>query len=62
MKRIGVYLRVSTEEQARIQDGSLVSQRHRIVEYIEGQNRRSAQWGVVADFYCEQGKSAKANR
>jgi site-specific DNA recombinase len=59
MKRVGVYLRVSTEEQARIQDGSLVSQRQRIVEYVDGQNRRSANWGVVVDFYLEEGKSAK---
>lgn len=27
MKRVGIYIRVSTEEQARIQDGSLVSQK-----------------------------------
>lgn len=27
MKRVALYIRVSTEEQARIQDGSLVSQR-----------------------------------
>ena len=38
MKRIGLYLRVSTEEQARIQDGSLTSQKARLVEYLAGQN------------------------
>lgn len=30
MNKIGLYLRVSTEEQARILEGSLVSQRHRL--------------------------------
>lgn len=58
MKRIGIYLRVSTEEQARIQDGSLVSQRQRLIEYVDGQNRRDANWGIIVDFYCDD-KSAK---
>lgn len=50
MKRIGIYLRVSTEEQARIQDGSLVSQRQRLIEYVDGQNRRDSSWGVIVTF------------
>ncbi|MFN8790964.1 MAG: recombinase family protein [Bdellovibrionales bacterium] len=58
MKRIGIYLRVSTEEQARIQDGSLVSQRARLIEYVEGQNRRDPSWGTIIDFYLDD-KSAK---
>ena len=58
MKRIGIYLRVSTEEQARIQDGSLVSQRARLIEYVEGQNRRDPNWGTIIDFYLDD-KSAK---
>lgn len=58
MKRLGIYLRVSTEEQARIQDGSLVSQRQRLIEYVEGQSRRDPNWGVIVDFYCDD-KSAK---
>jgi DNA invertase Pin-like site-specific DNA recombinase len=39
IKRIGIYIRVSTEEQAKIVEGSLVSQRKRLEEYVEGQNR-----------------------
>lgn len=58
-KKIGIYLRVSTEEQARIQDGSLVSQRQRLLEYVEGQNRRDASWGIVAEVYSDEGLSAK---
>jgi site-specific DNA recombinase len=58
MKRVGIYLRVSTEEQARIQDGSLVSQRQRLIEYVEGQNRRDPNWGQIIDFYLDD-KSAK---
>lgn len=59
MKRVGIYLRVSTEEQARIQDGSLISQRQRAIEYVETQNRKDGAWGVVVDFYCDEGRSAK---
>ena len=49
MKRIAAYIRVSTEEQARIQEGSLVSQKSRILEYIEFQNKREAGWGIRLD-------------
>jgi DNA invertase Pin-like site-specific DNA recombinase len=59
MKRIALYIRVSTEEQARIQDGSLVSQRKRLEEYVDGQNRRDAGWGQVVDIYVDEGRSAK---
>jgi site-specific DNA recombinase len=59
MKRVGIYLRVSTEEQARLQDGSLTSQRQRLIDYVESQNRREASWGVVVDVYCDEGLSAK---
>lgn len=59
MRRIGLYLRVSTEEQARIQDGSLVSQRQRLLEYVENQNRRENNWGQLIEIYCDEGKSAK---
>lgn len=59
MKRVGIYIRVSTEEQARIQDGSLVSQKNRLMEYVEFQNKRESNWGTLVDVYCDEGKSAK---
>jgi site-specific DNA recombinase len=59
MKKVALYIRVSTEEQARIQDGSLVSQRKRLEEFVEGQNRRQAGWGTVTGIYVDEGKSAK---
>ena len=58
-KRIGIYIRVSTEEAARLQDGSLVSQKQRNIEYIEGQNRKSEGWGELVEVYCDEGLSAK---
>ena len=62
MKSVGIYIRVSTEEQARIQDGSLVSQRNRLEEYVEGQNRREAGWGKIVGVYVDEGRSGKDMR
>ena len=59
MKRVGIYIKVSTEEQARIQEDSLVSQKSRILEYVEFQNKREAGWGTIVEIYCDEGKSAK---
>lgn len=59
MNRVGIYLRVSTEEQARIVDGSLVSQKSRLEEYVAGQNRRDNGWGSIIDIYCDEAKSGK---
>ena len=59
MNRIGLYLRVSSEEQARIQEGSLVSQRQRLHEYVEHQNKLHPNFGGVVDVYCDEAKSAK---
>lgn len=57
--KVALYIRVSSEEQARIQDGSLVSQRKRLEEYVEGQNHRDEHWGRIFDVYVDEGKSAK---
>lgn len=59
MNKVGIYLRVSTEEQARIQDGSLVSQRRRLEEYVEFQNKKEQGWGLIIDVYCDEAKSGK---
>lgn len=59
INRVGIYLRVSTEEQARIADGSLVSQQRRLEEYVEHQNQRQRGWGMVIDIYRDEAKSAK---
>ncbi|MCB0412115.1 MAG: recombinase family protein, partial [Bdellovibrionales bacterium] len=50
---------MSTEEQARVQDGSLVSQRKRLEEFVEGQNRRDSGWGQIVNVYVDEGRSAK---
>lgn len=59
MNRIGIYIRVSSEEQARIQEGSLVSQRQRLEEFVKSQNQIKRGWGEIIDIYCDEAKSAK---
>ncbi len=59
MNKVGIYLRVSSEEQARIQEGSLVSQRQRLEEFVKTQNQNKRGWGQIVDIYCDEAKSAK---
>ncbi len=60
--KIGVYLRVSTEEQALVQEGSLDSQRHRLTSFVEIKNAQEPGWGKINEFYIDEGISAKDTR
>ena len=59
MRTVGLYLRVSTEEQARVQEGSLVSQRHRLEEYVKSRNAVNEGWGQIIGVYVDEAKSGK---
>ena len=61
-RRIGAYLRVSTEEQANIIEGSLDSQKHRLNSFVEIKNAQEGKWGKITEFYIEEGLSAKDTR
>lgn len=54
-KRYGLYVRVSTEEQARSKEGSITSQIQRLEEYLRAKNHVTPQYTL----YKEEGKSAK---
>lgn len=57
--RIGAYVRVSTDFQANVFEGSLESQKFRIEEFMRYKNSQSPEkWGVVVDYYVEEGISA----
>lgn len=60
--KIAVYLRVSTEEQALVQEGSLDSQRHRLSSFVEIKNAQEPGWGKINEFYIDEGISAKDTR
>lgn len=58
MKRIALYIRVSTEEQAKIQEGSLKSQEQRLREYVDRRNEGES-WGQIVAVFVEEGRSGK---
>ncbi len=59
MRKIGAYIRVSTEDQAKIQEGSLVSQRQRVEEYVKARNLIDPGWGEIKGVYIDEAKSGK---
>lgn len=56
--KIGLYIRVSTEEQAKNPEGSIKSQEQRLREHIEFKNR-DGNFGEVAGIFVDGGKSGK---
>lgn len=56
--KIGAYIRVSTEDQVNVFEGSLDSQKYRINEFVQYKNRQQADWGNIVEFYFEEGVSA----
>jgi site-specific DNA recombinase len=59
MRKISLYLRVSTEEAAKAQEGSLISQQQRLEEYVKTRNQLYPNWGKIVGVYVEEGRSAK---
>ncbi len=57
--KIGSYVRVSTEEQAQIAEGSLESQQHRLRSFVDVKNLQEKNWGKVVETYIDDGYSAK---
>jgi DNA invertase Pin-like site-specific DNA recombinase len=56
--KIGLYLRVSTEEQAETPEGSIKSQECRLREFVQHKNSYE-NFGEIMDVYCDAGISAK---
>lgn len=60
VRKVGIYLRVSTERQAREAEGSLKSQKQRLELEVQRRNDHSPQkWGEIAKIYVEEGRSGK---
>ena len=62
MFKIGLYARVSTTDQARVQEGSLISQEHRLRELIKSKNLVQRNWGEVSKVYVEEKSAKDTNR
>ena len=59
LKACGLYLRVSTERQAQIKEGSLDTQLGTLKKFCEIKSSHGTEEWVVADVYREEGKSGK---
>lgn len=57
-KNCGLYIRVSSEKQASIEEGSLKNQEEQLRRYVQMKNIDGERWTVV-DTYIDGGKSAK---
>ena len=57
----GLYYRVSTDDQAKVKEGSLTNQKERLLAFVNNKRiltQESATWIIVKE-YCEEGRSAK---
>ncbi len=60
MRKIGIYARVSTEEQARVEEGSIKNQKENLRRWVEGENyKHSGKWGEIVGEYVDDGFSGK---
>lgn len=60
--KIGMYVRVSTEEQAQVLEGSIENQQHRLKNFVDMKNDQEGRWGKVVEKYIDDGYSAKDTR
>ena len=60
--RIGAYLRVSTDKQVQVFEGSLDTQKYRMQDFVKSRNRENKGWGEVVDFYIDEGISAQTTK
>jgi site-specific DNA recombinase len=58
-RKVGYYIRVSTERQARVVEGSLKNQRQMLETELERRNAQSPGWGAFVDAYVDEGLSGK---
>ena len=59
MKKIGFYIRVSTERQVKVVEGSLKNQDQLLTHHVEFKSKLSNEQWVIVDRYVDEGKSAK---
>ncbi len=60
MRKICIYARVSTDEQAEVEEGSLKNQVASCKRYVDGENIKDQNlWGAVVDTYIDDGYSGK---
>lgn len=56
--KIGAYLRVSTDRQVQVFEGSLDTQKYRMLEFVKNKNKEAKNWGEIVEYYVDEGLSA----
>lgn len=59
MKLCALYIRVSTERQAKVEEGSLKTQDHLLAQHVEIKDKIGPESWRIVDRYADEGKSAK---
>ena len=60
MRKVAIYARVSTDEQAKVEEGSIKNQRESLERYVRGENlKHDGAWGTLIETYVDDGYSAK---
>lgn len=60
MKKVALYVRVSTDEQAKVEEGSLKNQIQELNRFVDAENlKQNGSWGGIFDTYIDDGYSAK---
>ncbi len=58
-RKVAFYIRVSTERQARVEEGSLKNQEQILRAELERRNAQRPGWGAFVESYVDEGISAK---
>jgi len=59
VKRCGLYIRVSTDRQAKVQEGSLKNQDQLLTQHVEIRSKLGQEPWTIVDRYVDEGRSAK---
>jgi len=58
-RKVAFYIRVSTERQARVEEGSLKNQKQMLQAELERRNAQKKDWGAFVKAYVDEGISGK---
>src|SRR4030042_568220 len=59
MRKVAFYIRVSTERQARVEEGSLKNQEQILHAELSRRNEQHSDWGIHVNSYVDEGISGK---
>jgi DNA invertase Pin-like site-specific DNA recombinase len=54
-KKVAFYIRISTERQAKVEEGSLKNQKQMLLAELEKRNLQHSGWGELVEVYVDEG-------